>query len=212
MFDSPAPSRSSIAKKRANLMSLSRESLDSEKSVRSQYTVSSMEVNGEKHSCEKVWKNNGYFGELKTDFTLHKKDFPENCLIYVNQAYISSKDGEAVIYCDYVVIGQLLILRNPPVSEPENSSYLKLYSPSYDRKQGRFLGIKECIAYIMLRGYEDECFYTYGFDPKKSSILYCYSKQLMPNVFKGTAFNCHDLLSVAESKSTLSDVFFISLL
>ena len=200
MFDSPAPSRSSIAKKRNNLMSLSREFSDSKKSVRSQYTVSSMVVDGEKHSCEKVWKNNGYFGELKMDFTLHKKDFPENSLIYVNQAYISSKDGEAVIYCDYVVLGQLLVLKNPPASEPENSSYLKLYSPSYEREQGRFLGIKEYLAYIMIRGYEDECFYTYGFDPKKSSIL--------PNVFKRTAFNCHDLLSVTESKSTLSNIFF----
>ena len=90
MFDSPSPSRSLTAKKRANLMSLSREFSDSEKSVRSQYTVSSMEVDGEKHPCEKVWKINGYFGELKTDFTLDKKGFPENCLIYVNQAYISS--------------------------------------------------------------------------------------------------------------------------
>ena len=144
MFDSPPSSSRAITKKRANLMSLSREFSDSEKSVRSQYTVSSMEVDGEKHPCEKVWKNNGYFGELKTDFTLHKKDFPENSLIYVNQAYISSKDGEAVIYCDYVVLGQMLVLKNPPASEPENSSCLKLYSPSYEREQGRFLGIKEC--------------------------------------------------------------------
>ena len=167
-----------------------------------------MGVDGEKCTCEKVWKSNGYFGELKTDFTLHKKDFPENCLIYINQAYVSSKDGEAVIYCDYVVLGQLLTLISPSENEPENSSYVKLYSPSYDREQGRLLGIKECVAYIMLRGYEDECFYTYGFDPKKSSLLYCYSKQLMPNVFKGTASNCHDLLNVVEKKSTLSDIFF----
>ena len=209
MFDSPATPPKSSNKKRANLMSLSREFTDSEKSVRSQYTVSSMEVDGEKHACEEVWTQNGFFGELKADFTLHKKDFPENCLIYLNQAYVSSKDSEAAIYCDYVVLGQLLTLKNPPENnELENSSYLKLYSPSYDRDQGRFLGIKECVAYIMIRGYEDECFYTYGFDPKKSSLLYCYSKQLMPNVFKGTAFNCHDLLNVAESKTTLSNIFF----
>ena len=40
------------------------------------------------------------------------------------------------------------------------------------------------------------------------SILYCYSRQLMPNIFKGTAFNCHNLLSVAEGKPTLSNLFF----
>ena len=208
MFDSPSSSRVNNSKKRANLMSLSREFSDSEKSMRTQYAVFSMEVEGEKHPCEKVWKNNGYFGELKTDFVLHKKDFPENSLIYLNRAYISSKDGDSVIYCDYVVLGQLLILKNPEGNEPINSSCVKLYSPSYDREQGRFLGIKETLAYIMIRGYEDETFYTYGFDPKKSSILYCYSRQLMPNIFKGTAFNCHNLLSVAESKPTLSNVFF----
>ena len=60
----------------------------------------------------------------------------------------------------------------------------------------------------MIRGYEDETFYTYGFDPKKSTILYCYSRQLMPNIFKGTAFNCHNLLSVAKGKPTLSNLFF----
>ena len=171
MFDSPSSSRVNNSKKRANLMSLSREFSDSEKSMRTQCTVSSMEVYGEKHPCEKVWKNNGYFGEPKTDFVLHKKDFPENSLLYLNQAYISSKDGDPVIYCDYVVLRQLLILKNPEGNEPINSSYVKLYSPSYDREQGRFLGIKETLAYIMIRRYEDETFYTYGFDPKKSSIL-----------------------------------------
>ena len=208
MFHSPSSCRVKNSKKKANLMSLSREYSDSEKKMRSQYTVSSMEVDGEKHPCEKVWKNNGYFGELKTDFVLHKKDFPENALLYVNQAYISSKDGEPVIYCDYVLLGQLLILKNPGNEPTINSSYVNLYSPSYDREHGRFLGVKETLAYIMIRGYKDETFYTYGFDPQKSTILYCYSRQLMPNIFKGTAFNCHNLLSVAEGKPTSSNLCF----
>ena len=204
MFDSPASSK----KSRANLISLSREFTDSEKNIRNQYTVASMEIDGNRCPCEKVWTENGFFGELKADFNLHKRDFPENCLLYINQAYISSKDGEPIVYCDYVVIGQLLILRNPENTEPENNNYLKLYSPSYNRDHGKFLGVKECLAYIMIRGYDDESFYTYGFDSKKSSLLYCYSKQLMPNIFKGTAFNCHNLLNVAESKDTLSKIFF----
>ena len=108
MFDSPSSSRVKNSKKKANLMSLSREYSDSEKSMRSQYTVSSMEVDGEKHPCEKVWKNNGYFGELKTDFVLYKKDFPENALLYVNQAYISSKDGEPVIIVIMYCLGSFL--------------------------------------------------------------------------------------------------------
>ena len=114
-WDSPSTSTSSVnPKKRANLMSLSREITDAERSVRSQYTVASMDVDGDKRPCEKVWTSNGYFGELKSDFVLHKQDFPENCLIYCNQAYVSSKDGEAIIYCDYIILGQLLIMRNLP--------------------------------------------------------------------------------------------------
>ena len=153
-----------------------------------------------------MWTSNGYFGELKSDFVLHKQDFPENCLIYCNQAYVSSKDGEAIIYCDYIILGQLLIMRNPPPEESDK--LLALYSPLYDGEQGRFLGLKECKAYVMIRGSKDECFYTYGFDPKKSNLLYCHSKQLMPNVFKGTAFNCHNLLNLAEAKNTMSNLFF----
>ena len=137
-------------------MSLSREITDAERSVRSQYTVASMDVDGDKRPCEKVWTSNGYFGELKSDFVLHKQDFPENCLIYCNQAYVSSKDGEAIIYCDYIILGQLLIMRNPPPEESDK--LLTLYSPLYDSEQGRFLGIKECKAYVMIRGSKDKCF------------------------------------------------------
>ena len=107
------------------------------------------------------------------------------------------------------MIGQLLILKNPPEDiDPNDVNYLKLYSPSYDREQGKFLVVKECLAYIMLRGYEDETFFTYVFDPKKSSLLYCYAKQLMPNIFQGTAFNGHNLLNVAEAKEICSKVLF----
>ena len=42
----------------------------------------------------------------------------------------------------------------------------------------------------------------------RNLAFYSYSRQLMPNIFKGTAFNCHNLLSVAESKPALSNVFF----
>ena len=205
-FDSPAPVKAG----RANLMSLSKEITDSEKNVRSQLVVASMEIDGEKRPCEKVWSGNGLFGEVKADFTLHKRDFPENALIYVNQAYLSTKDGEAIVYCDYIVVGQLLILKNPPEEiDSDNRNYIKMYSPLCNMEQGRFLGMKECLAYIMLCGDADESFFTYGFDPEKSSILYCYSKQLMANVFKGTSFNSHHLQNVTELKRTSQKYFFI---
>ena len=76
-------------------------------------------IEGEKKPNECVWEENGYFGEINPDFSIYKKDFPENALIYANQAYLTVKDGEAMIYCDYVILGQIVSLRNPPESLDE---------------------------------------------------------------------------------------------
>ena len=71
-----------------------------------------------------------------------------------------------------------------------------------------FLGVKENIAYIMIRNEEQEVLFTYGYDAEHASILYCYSRQCMPNFFKGTAFNTHKLQNVAEAKEGASSIFF----
>ena len=85
MFDSPAPSG------RANILSLSRELTEANRSVRSQVVVANLGDSSDKRASERVWQKNGFFGELKADFSIHKKDFPENALIYINQAYLRSK-------------------------------------------------------------------------------------------------------------------------
>ena len=77
-FDSPVPSSS-----RANIMSLSRELTEVDRSVRSHVVLASLDNNGDKVSSEKVWSGNGFFGELGADFSIRKKDFPENALIYI---------------------------------------------------------------------------------------------------------------------------------
>ena len=129
------------------------------------------------------------------DFNIHERDFPENALVYVNQAYLSTKEGELIIYCQYVILGQIIALRNPP-PEPEkeiaeNDKLVKFYVPMYDNLNGNFFGVKETVGYIMVRGDHDQTFWTYGYDKKRSKLLYCFSKQPMPNVFKGTSFCCY---------------------
>ena len=60
----------------------------------------------------------------------------------------------------------------------------------------------------MIRNEEQEAFFTYGYDAEHSSILYCYSRQCMPNGFRGTAFNTHKPQNVAEAKEGFSNIFF----
>ena len=190
-------------------MSLSRELTEADRIVRSQVVLASLDNSTDKVASEKVWSGNGFFGELRADFSIHKKDFPENALIYINQAYMSVKDGAPVVYCDYMVLGQLVVLKDSPEDfDLSNGRYTKMYSPSYDHQSGTFLGVKENIAYIMIRNEEQEVLFTYRYDAEHASILYCYSRQCMPNVFKGTAFNTHKLQNVAEAKEGASNIFF----
>ena len=95
-------------------MLLSRELTEADRSVRSQVVVAILGDSSDKQASELVWEENAFFGELKAYFFIYKKDFPENALTYINQAYLSSKDGEPVVYCDYAIAGQLITLKSSP--------------------------------------------------------------------------------------------------
>ena len=75
------------------------------------------------------------FGIINPDFSIHKRDFPENALTYVNQAYLTVKEGSAIIYCDYVLLGQILPLKNPPenldeaLANDETKTLVKMLVP-----------------------------------------------------------------------------------
>ena len=132
-------------------------------------------IEDEKKASEAVWQDNGYFGDINLDFSIHKKDFPENALIYINQAYLTVKDGDAMIYCDYNILGQIISLRNSPenldeaIENDKTKTLVKMFVPIYNNTTGQFLGVKETLVYIMPRN-----------EPKES---FCFSKQAMPNVF-----------------------------
>ena len=48
------------------------------------------------------------------------------------------------------------------------------------------------IAYIMVRGDEDEMFFSYGFDEDKSNVLNSNYKQILSNIFQRTSFKKHN--------------------
>ena len=207
-FDSPL--KNSLQS--SNMMLLSKEINEKDRQLKFQLLVASTS-DEEKNSSERIWMENGFFGNIRSDFNIHKKDFPENALCYVNQAYLSTKDGEIIICCQYVILGQVVPLRNAPEALDEYIStgdhLVKMYVPMYENKNGKFLGVKETAGYVMLRGDWDETFWTYGFDEEKSSVLYCYSKQPMPNVFKGTVFNAYSNEILNErDRNKFSKIFF----
>ena len=106
---------------------------------------------------------------------------PENTLYYVNQAFISTvKNGELAMYVQNFILGQLIFAANQPKNIDEHKcepNEVKLLSCVYDLESGDFKGVRLMLAYIVLRGDEDEIFFSYGYSKSKSKILYSYSKQ-----------------------------------
>ena len=77
---------------------------------------------------ENIWLQPGFFGEQWADLTLQKANFLEITLTYVNQARVSLVKGrEKAIYCDYVILAQIMPLANidplinPNTYEPKDN-------------------------------------------------------------------------------------------
>ena len=63
----------------------------------------------------------------------------------------------------------------------------------------------------MVRGDEHETFLSYGFEEKKSKILYSAFKQPLPNIFQDTSFKEHNpmLLNEGQVQDFLTLFFFL---
>ena len=207
----PAQSTSFSAAK-GNIFSLSKEFSDCEKTIRSKMVVANIE--GAEKVGEQVWQKDGFFGKINPDYSTHKNDFPENCLCYINQAYLTVKDRDTMIYCDYAILAQIVVFRSPPEGEnvdeliKNDKKLVKIYMPMHDTPTGKFLGIKESVGYIMIHNQEDEVFLSYGYSSEHAAALYCYQKQPIPNIFRGTAFNSHKLSNYLKNKDEMLDICF----
>ena len=69
------------------MMVLSKEMTDKDRSMKTQLLIRSSSDGDDKLSGEKVWKNNGFFGDIKPEMNLEKVNMPENVLYYVNQSF-----------------------------------------------------------------------------------------------------------------------------
>ena len=98
--------------KRASLMLLSKEANTTDTQLKFQLLLSFKDDDQSKGS-ENVWLQLGFLGEQRADLTLQKANFLETTLTYLNQARVSLfKGGEKAIYCDYVILAQIMPLAN----------------------------------------------------------------------------------------------------
>ena len=70
------------------------------------------ELGSEEVSWERVWRNFGYFDARKSDYSMEKVNFPENTLLYINQAFLTVKKNKKSFYCDYYVLIQIVQASN----------------------------------------------------------------------------------------------------
>ena len=115
-------------------------------------------IEGVEKAGEQVWQEDGYFGKVNPDYSCYKNDFPENCLVYINQAYLTVKERDTMIYCDYIILAQIVAFRSPPENVDEiiknDKKLVKIYMPMYDITTGKFWGVKESVGYTMIRNEE----------------------------------------------------------
>ena len=193
------------------MMLLSKEMTDKDRSMKTQLLIKSED---EKLSGERVWKENGFFKDIRPELNLEKVNMPENTIYYVNQAFLSTViNGEIAMYVQNFIIGQLIFAANQPNDISEYvclPNEVKLLSCVYDLESGEFKGVRLQLAYIVLRGDEHEIFFSYGYEKSKSKVLYSYSKQQIPDAFISTSFKKHfnEIINEKKDDENSSSLFY----
>ena len=115
----------------------------------------------------------------------------------MNQAHVSLvKGGEKAIYCDFIILAQIMPLANidPAINldtyVPKDDEVV-IYTPMYNTITGQYHGLTKKLGLITLRGDPKERFYSYGYSKEKSVLLFCSVKSPLPNIFSSTAFKKH---------------------
>ena len=193
-------------------MVLSKEMTDKDRSLKTQLLIKSNSDVDERLSGEKVWKNN-VFKHVKPELNLEKANMPENTLYYVNQSLLSTvKNGEIAMYNQNFILGQLIVAANQPTDITNyvcKDNEVKLFCCIYDLTTGQFQGIREQLAYIVLKGDQEEIFFSYGFDKSKAQISYSYLKHQIPDAFIPTAFKKHnEIINEKKESEDSSSLFF----
>ena len=172
-------------------------------------------IGSEEISAERVWRQYGFFDSGKSYFSMEKVNYPENTILYLNQAYLTVKENKKIYYCDFFVLGQIVEAANPP---EDISTYVlkenkvKMIRPKSNAETGEFLGLYETVRFMVVRGSPDEVFFNYGYNKDKSKVLYLDYRRRIPNSFSGTIFNRHRaMIETGEIDSDFSNIYFFLL-
>ena len=120
--------------------------------------------NGQVFSTSRIWPEVGCFN-------MKKVNYPENLVIYVNQAYLTVQNSKKMFYVNFYLIGQIIEALNPPENIANyvcKDCEVKIYKPRYDVSTVQFLGLYKTISYLVVLGDEEEHFLNYGFCKQKS--------------------------------------------
>ena len=118
------------------------------------------------------------------------------------------------MYVQNFIIGQLIFAANQPKDILQYEclpNEVKLLSCVYDLETGEFKGVRLQLAYIILRGDEQELFLSYGYDKSKSKVLYSYSKQQIPDAFVSTSYKKHfnEIMNEKRNEDASSLFYFL---
>ena len=102
----------SKALEKANLLLLTRHATEKDRSLKKQLLVFNSKSGEDVPIRERIWSEQGFFGDERSDFGMPKVDYPEKTLIYVNQAYLTVKKGESFIYAGQFILGQVIPTAN----------------------------------------------------------------------------------------------------
>ena len=96
--------------KKVNRVSMTKATKDNDKSISTKIVAVTFdnELGSDEVSEERVWKSFGYFDTRKSDYSMEKINFPENTLLYINQAFLTVKKKKKIYYCNYYVLDQIV--------------------------------------------------------------------------------------------------------
>ena len=116
------------------------------------------------------------------------------------------KGGHAM-YLEFAILSQILPMANPPPSIDLDKRNCKdndvlIFMSLYNTQNGLYIGY--ILGYITLRGNANENFHSYGSDKQNSKILFCTTKQSLPNIFQCTAFKKHSAFLMSQNQENLN--------
>ena len=176
-------------------------------------SISTKKEDKKKPTAITIWTYDGFFQGECSNFNLEIANLPENTLFYVNEGYISYKDGKKCYYNDIYIVAQIMPLAHQPKdieSYECKDDKVKILRALHDPENGKFLGIEYCVALITVREDLDEQFFDYGYVKSDSKTLYLTVKNKIPSSFKATCFGFlkNRFEAGALSEQDYSKVFF----